>query len=177
MKNIWTRIRASDEGLLIPQATKKGYILCPPGGAFDVSYPTSVNRRGRVQEGGVVSPTITTVGAENIFILKDMETKQSKDRRPEGKGWLWDEEASIWFRVRKLTPVECFRLMGVKEDFIYLIQTRGEDNKFLISKSQQYKLAGNSIVVDVLTEIFENMFYPEEEVTDGMEGMIQLQLF
>jgi DNA (cytosine-5)-methyltransferase 1 len=48
------------------------------------------------------------------------------------------------FRIRKLTPRECFRLMGVSEEDIDKIQAAG------ISDSQQYKLAGNSIVVDCM---------------------------
>lgn len=56
------------------------------------------------------------------------------------------------FRIRKLTPRECFRLMGVGESNIDKIQAAG------ISNTQQYKLAGNSIVVPVLEGIFRNLF-------------------
>lgn len=54
--------------------------------------------------------------------------------------------------IRKLTPRECFRLMGVSEENIDKIQRAG------ISNSQQYKMAGNSIVVDVIFHIFRKMF-------------------
>ena len=56
------------------------------------------------------------------------------------------------YRIRKLTPRECFRLMGVTDAEIDTIQTAG------ISNSQQYKMAGNSIVVEVLAKIFEQLF-------------------
>ena len=56
------------------------------------------------------------------------------------------------FRIRKLTPRECFRLMGVDDKDIDKIQAAG------VSNSGQYKLAGNSIVVDVLYHIFRKMF-------------------
>lgn len=56
------------------------------------------------------------------------------------------------YRIRKLTPRECFRLMGVSEENIDKIQSAG------ISRIQQYKMAGNSIVVDVLYHIFRKMF-------------------
>ena len=56
------------------------------------------------------------------------------------------------YRIRKLTPRECFRLMGMKDDDIDKIQAAG------ISNTQQYKMAGNSIVVDVLEAIFKNLF-------------------
>lgn len=51
----------------IPQATRKGYIECPAGGCFDMSYPTSRLRRGRVQDGGAVSPTITCGGTVCVY--------------------------------------------------------------------------------------------------------------
>ena len=56
------------------------------------------------------------------------------------------------YRIRKLTGRECFRLMGVSEAEIDKIQNAG------ISKTQQYKMAGNSIVVDVLYYIFRKLF-------------------
>lgn len=43
----------------IRQATQKGYIECEIGGVADFSYPTSKLRRGRVQGGGHVCPTLT----------------------------------------------------------------------------------------------------------------------
>ena len=59
------------------------------------------------------------------------------------------------FKIRKLTPRECFRLMGMRDTDIDKIQEAG------ISNTQQYKLAGNSIVVDVLEAIFKNLFGEE----------------
>lgn len=56
------------------------------------------------------------------------------------------------FRLRKLTPREAFRLMGVDDKDIDTIQAAK------ISNSAQYKLAGNSIVVDVLYHIFRKAF-------------------
>ena len=56
--------------------------------------------------------------------------------------------------IRKLTEGECFRLMGVNEKRIQQAKQSG------ISKTQVYKMAGNSIVVHQLHAIFEQMFYP-----------------
>lgn len=56
------------------------------------------------------------------------------------------------FRIRKLTPKECFRLMGLNDEQIDRIQQTG------LSDSAQYKLAGNSIVVQVLEGIFRNLY-------------------
>lgn len=67
--------------------------------------------------------------------------------------------------VRKLTPKENFRLMGVSDTDITKIQETG------VSRTQQYKMAGNSIVVDVLYYIFENLFI------NGNSNKGQLYLF
>lgn len=56
--------------------------------------------------------------------------------------------------IRKLTPWECLRLMGVPEDKIEQAKASG------IINTQVYKMAGNSIVVHQLHAIFEQMFYP-----------------
>lgn len=53
-----------------------------------------------------------------------------------------DEKVIVRWKIRKLTPRECFRLMGLTEDEIDKIQATG------LSNTQQYKMAGNSIVVD-----------------------------
>ncbi len=53
--------------------------------------------------------------------------------------------------IRRLTPKECFRLMGVSDGDIDTLCESG------ISDAQLYKMAGNSIVVDVLVEIFKNL--------------------
>ncbi len=59
------------------------------------------------------------------------------------------------YRIRKLTPRECFRLMDVCESDIDKIQASG------VSESQQYKMAGNSIVVSVMALTFKNLFSKE----------------
>ena len=55
------------------------------------------------------------------------------------------------FRIRKLTPKECWRLMGFSdEDF-------EKAANIPTSNTQLYKQAGNSIVVNVLEKIFKNL--------------------
>lgn len=68
------------------------------------------------------------------------------------------------YRIRKLTARECFRLMGVKDEQF--------DRLSGISNSQLYKLAGNSIVVNVLEAIFRNLF-----IEKNIEKKEQLDLF
>lgn len=52
------------------------------------------------------------------------------------------------YRIRKLTPTECLRLMGVRDDY---------SKRMTCSNAQKYKQAGNGIVVDVLMAIFKRM--------------------
>lgn len=63
---------------------------------------------------------------------------------------------STGYRIRKLTEREVFRLMDVDDADIDKIQAAG------ISRSQQYKLAGNSIVTNVLFHIFRKLFIDTE---------------
>ena len=58
------------------------------------------------------------------------------------------------YRIRKLTPLECWRLMGFKDE-----QFRKAEA--VCSNSQLYKQAGNSIVVNVMEEIFKELFKEE----------------
>ena len=51
----------------IPQATKQGYIEVKQGGVFDAAYPESTTRRGRVQEGGEVAPTLLTSNELSLY--------------------------------------------------------------------------------------------------------------
>lgn len=111
---------------------KRGYIECNIGGVEDFSYPDSQTRKGCVQEDGETCPTFT---AENQGICK-IETQ---------------------YRIRKLTPKECWRLMDFSdEDF--------EKAEKVNSNTQLYKQAGNSIVVNVLVAILGQLLQGKEDL-------------
>lgn len=59
---------------------------------------------------------------------------------------------NVNFKIRKLTPKECWRLMGFSDEDFQKASDTG------LSNTQLYKQAGNSIVVDVLEKIFKNLF-------------------
>lgn len=120
-----------EDAIEIKQATKGGSIKCKVGGIFDASFPNSATRCGRVQEGGDVTPTITANGNDNISYV---ETK---------------------YRIRKLTPRECWRLMGYTDEDFDKASGAG------VSASQLYKQAGNAIVKQVLMAIFQQMIAPK----------------
>jgi len=117
------------ETVKIKQATKQGYIECELGGIADLSYPASKTRRGRVIDKGNTCPTLQTDG--DVCRIEKGEPMEK-------------------YRIRKLTPKECWRLMGfTDQDF--------DKASKVVSNSQLYKQAGNSIVVDVLENIFKQM--------------------
>ncbi|MCC8176387.1 MAG: hypothetical protein LIO91_08150 [Bacteroidales bacterium] len=72
----------------------------------------------------------------------------------------------VEYRIRKITPREAFRLMDVDEENIDRIQNhtwttttrKGEQKVNRISKTRQYALAGNSIVVACMERIFANLW-------------------
>ena len=110
-------------------ANKKGYEEASPGDYVNITYPGSKTKRGRVGNG--VAHTLTC-GDGNAVITENV-------------------------RIRKLTPRECLRLMGWKDEQIDKIVAAK------ISGTQQYRQAGNGIVVQVLESIFKALFLGEIE--------------
>ena len=119
------RLRSTNtcQGMLIKENTKKGYAIANVGDSVNISYPNSKTRRGRVGKG--VSQTLTASGGEMSVIEDNL-------------------------RVRKLTPLECWRLMGFTDEEFRKAQ-------LVCSDSQLYKQAGNSIVVNVLVELYKKI--------------------
>lgn len=128
-----------------------------------VAEPKIAASRGR-GEGWKQQLEINESGTSNTItgVLKDnyvMEQNLKMD-----KGCLVDNEGRR-YRIRKLTPRECFRLMDVKDGDIDKMIGAG------IAKTNLYKLAGNSIVVSCMYHIFRKLF-----VEKGNENQ-QLELF
>ena len=73
-------------------------------------------------------------------------------------------------RIRKLTPLECWRLMGFRDMDYYAAKSVG------ISDAQLYKQAGNSIVVTVLEAIFRNLFLKKHKKKRGIVAE-QIKIF
>lgn len=98
----------------------------------DGIYTNTTTKRGTVQK--QITPALTSFQDKGI-VLNDL-------------------------RIRKLTPKECWRLMGFDDsDF-----NKAEK---VNSNAQLYKQAGNSIVVNVLERILENLFLKEENDFEG----------
>lgn len=68
-------------------------------------------------------------------------------------------------RIRKLTPKECWRLMGFADEDV-------EKAAKVCSNSQLYKQAGNSIVVNVLMAIFKELFVPKKTRSQWLDELL-----
>ena len=120
------------ETVKIKQATRDGYIECKIGGVADLSFPSSNTRRGRVQDMGDVCPTLMS-GESGVHRIESV------------------------YRIRKLTPKECWRLMDFSDDDFHKAEQ-------VNSNTQLYKQAGNSIVKNVLVAIFGQMIPGKENI-------------
>lgn len=100
-----------------------------------------------------VSNTLSTSTKDNLLAVQELRMED---------GCLVDKDGKR-YRIRKLTPRECFRLMDVKDDDIDKIQQAG------IAKTNQYKLAGNSIVVSPMYHIFRKLFVEKENENQQLE--------
>jgi DNA (cytosine-5)-methyltransferase 1 len=176
------------DGIAPTITTNKGdgqLIAEPVIGALRGRNPENPNERGRsngkykqrleINEKGT-SNTITSVQKDNVVV------------EPIVLGWTRDSRGKIVdrhpvevancvtaakrdntqnyvvekYRIRKLTERECFRLMGVRDE-------DSDKIRAAVSKSQCYKLAGNSIVVDVMVRIFDQLLFGNKNKNQQLE--------
>lgn len=126
--------------------------------------------QGRVYDPNGISPTLSCMGGGNlephIIIYNDYNRRDVSD--------VSISKTREKFRVRKLTPKECWRLMGFEDKDFENARNRMNENLYNgndRSSSQLYKQAGNSIVVDVLSaiigELYKAMPYLFEDMVIG----------
>ena len=144
----------------IREKTKQGYAIAHEGDGVYINRPHQ--KRGCVQEGMI--QTLKTSPDVGVVIKKDtpnyIEWEQQGRLDIDCRAWKENAIAPTTtttphnkvllnnLRIRKLTPRECGRLMGVKDEDI---------DKLTLSKSAQYHCFGDSIVVDVLMAIFKQL--------------------
>ena len=109
-------------GVLVKEATKQGYAVAGVGDSINFSHPNSKPRRGRV--GKNIANTLLTSDEQGV-VLSD-------------------------YKIRKLTPRECWRLQGFP-DWAF------DKAQAVNSNSQLYKQAGNSVTVNVIEEIAKRL--------------------
>ena len=129
-KNVYVK-----ESVYVKQATAEGYIECELPGIADLNYINSTTRRGRVQEGGQISPTIATENTPSVL-----------------ERFTWEIDGQKYLvRIRKLTPHETWNLMDFSDEDFYKAEK-------VLSNTQLYRASGDSIVRNVLCEIFKQFF-------------------
>lgn len=157
--------------VLVRQATTNGVIPVKVGGVADFSYPNSKTRRGRVQDNGDTCPTLTC--ETNICRIERIPNEINKVGQISSDGSEYGtvvHEDGIsatlvagthcyantcivsQYRVRKLTPEECFVLMGLDVDDCTKCREIGLVNTDL------YKIAGNGLVTNCISLIIEHLY-------------------
>jgi DNA (cytosine-5)-methyltransferase 1 len=159
----WTRADTSDYIVetCIEKKPKK------IGGLYENS------QAGSIYSEDAMCPTLTTESSANWNILLGLKDKPKVlggvGEKKSNSGTQWYQQDRIYndnvaisittecnpyyknnLRIRKLTPKECFRLMGVKDEDFDKVKVNQSD-------SSLYHLAGDSIVVNVLMAIFKEM--------------------
>lgn len=118
--------RATDTYIIVPQATKTGFAIAYIGDGIYTNRCES--KRGVVQRNMI--PTLKTSCNDIAVVVKDPNELIS---------------------IRRLTPRECWRLMGWNDINIDKVMDGS------LSNTQLYKMAGNSIVVNCLKNLFEKV--------------------
>jgi len=159
------KMRNTDNFLPIKSANADGFEIAKDGDTINYLHPNSKTRRGRV--GKQVAQTLDT-GCNQVVVynIKRLnETIEKHDLKP-GEIKMLDtynktihddcptlkarenDDKKLWtgFKIRRLTPRECFRLMDFPDTFTWSV-----------SDTQAYKQAGNSIVVSCLYHIIKNL--------------------
>ena len=158
----WKRI---DSGVRMEEVNRIGNIYGFNGG----------NYAGNVYGVNGIAPTIRTYqgGGQQPMIIVAMRGRDPQNPSDRAKGIYTEQRLETNYkgisntitsvqkdnlvleqftlRIRKLTPNECFRLMGFSVESF-------EKAEKVVSNSQLYKQAGNSIVVDVLYYIFKELY-------------------
>lgn len=138
-------------GVLVREATSKGYDIAEPGDSINLEQPNSKTRRGRVGKG--IANTLTT-SCNQATIIDDIYKSREPREYDECAPTLRSERQGLKvrddLRIRKLTPRECFRLQGIPDEYFDKAQAVNSD-------SQLYKQAGNACTVNVIYEIAKRL--------------------
>jgi DNA (cytosine-5)-methyltransferase 1 len=166
-----------DVTLPIKVKTKSGYQLAHPGDSIDLAYATMNTRRGRV--GDKIAHTVTPGNNQGYFfidlnedpaltenarcLLANQDTGIGKFKG--GRSGVFvenpkapfavpvrDADGNIHYgKVRKLMPIECWRLQGFSDEQFRKASATG------LSDAQLYKMAGNAVTVPVISALGEKI--------------------
>lgn len=153
---------AEDPYIKVKSATSKGYEEATDGDSINIAFSNLETRRGRV--GKSVPQTLDTA-CNQAVVMQLNPSKESVGQQPYQQNRVYDINGinpalnagqETWggnaiintnYQIRRLTPRECFRLMDFPDTFDFSV----------VSDSQAYKQAGNSIVVAVLEKIIKRL--------------------
>lgn len=173
----WQVLNIKNFGLLIKAKTKDGYQVAYPGDSIDTAFSGQNSRRCRV--GNQIAHTLTTSATQAYYFIDlNPDPKLTEiarcitarhdsgisNRKAEHSGvfvestdFTDDEKFAVAFiepngevhigRIRKLTPMECWKLQGFTDDQFDKAKATG------LSDSRLYKMAGNAVTVNVISEI------------------------
>ena len=143
--------------VMVREATLQGYAIANIGDSINLEQPNSKTRRGRVGKG--VANTLTTSCNQGVLepkIIDDQgrlkESYKQHDVVPTLRAQTHGNPPKLYdgFRVRKLTEKECWRLQGFPDSAFRKAEQ-------VVSNSQLYKQAGNSVTVNVIAAIAEKL--------------------
>ena len=174
----WQVLNIKNFGLLIKAKTKDGYQIAYPGDSIDTAFLGQNSRRGRV--GSQIAHTLTTSATQAYYfidlnpdpklteIARCITARQDSgisNRKAEHSGVFVEnsdvlddnKKFTVAFiepngevhigRIRKLTPRECWKLQGFTDGQFDKANATG------LSDSRLYKMAGNAVTVNVISEI------------------------
>lgn len=129
----------NDRGVVISNNLKKD--LC-----------NKLIKENKVQEYDIIKHSYTNqiLNGNKKCVEKNDGNMITLTTRGDCYGVCVNDENQTQLRIRKLTPLECFRLMGVKDEDYYKVAKNQ-------SNSSLYHLAGDSIIVNVLMAIFKEL--------------------
>lgn len=126
----------NDVGVVVEKNNKE--ILCE-----------ALLENGHLKEFDMIRHSYTNSRMDNLDRIENRNgVSAALTTRPDTLGIVVNESANL--RIRKLTPLECWRLMGIDDSDYQKAQS-------VNSNAQLYKQAGNAIVVDVFAKIIENL--------------------
>ena len=128
--------------VLVNEGTHKGYSEATIGDSINISYPSNINKRGRVgkelAQTIMTAPNIATLEMFNPYnnkMITDIAPTQTTScgSTTSSATVLVSEDNKYYLKIRKLTPLECFRLMGYDDSDFYKAKNIG------ISDTQLYR--------------------------------------
>jgi DNA (cytosine-5)-methyltransferase 1 len=154
----------NDHLIMVKEATVKGYAIAGEGDSINFLHPNSETRKGRVGKG--IANTIDT-GCNQAVVVSELQVVGNLPGNNEMRSRVYSDNGlsptitakqggghepkiTTQRRIRRLTPLECWRLQGFPDSYFH-------NAAKITSDSQLYKQAGNSMTTKVMKAIIGNL--------------------